>query len=100
MDVQVSGELERYVAEEIRVVLTRRRLSLSWLAGKLGWSSSQLSRKLSNQASISVDDLGHMAKTLGLYIGDLLPKRGDVNYPDRASKQIVTLTNYLSMVRV
>lgn len=89
--------LESYAAEEVRVILARRRRSAHWLAQRLGWSKSQLSRKLTNQASITVDDLGRLAAALGVGLGDLLPKAEDVNLVERLYGLIVTLAKYLSL---
>lgn len=73
MDRSSPTDLQEHISEEIRVLLTRRRMTAKDLADELGWSTSQLSRKLNGQAAFNVSDLGNVAKTLKIRIIDLLP---------------------------
>ena len=68
-----APSLQSYVSEEIRVALTRRRTSARYLASELGWSPAQLSRKLSNQVPLTLDDIGRIARALKVPLQSLLP---------------------------
>lgn len=65
--------LQEQIAEEIRVVMVRRRMTAGELAEMVGWSSSQISRKLGAQSALTVDDLQRIADVLRLPVTDLLP---------------------------
>lgn len=62
------------VAEEIRALLARRKLSASELARKMGVSQPYLSRRLTGDVAIDVDDLQTIARLLGVGMSDLLPR--------------------------
>ena len=72
-ETDVRRSLQEYVTEEIRVVLLRRRMTAEELAGAVGWSTSTISRKLSNQAKFNLDDLHRVAKALNVPLQSLLP---------------------------
>lgn len=63
-----------HVAEEIRALLGRRRLSASELARMMGVSQPYLSRRLTGDVAIDVDDLALIARILGVQMTDLLPR--------------------------
>lgn len=73
-DVQQSRALSDLVAEEVRVLLTRRRMSGRELARRLDVSASWVSYRLTGQQSIDLDDLQKIASVLGVAVVDLLPK--------------------------
>jgi transcriptional regulator with XRE-family HTH domain len=75
MDTRSS--LQDRISEEIRVALTRRRMSATELARALGWSRSQISRKLNGQTEISLNDLERIARVLQSSPGDLLSSMTD-----------------------
>jgi len=71
--------LSDQVAEEIRVLLVRRRRSASDLARQIGMTQPYLSRRLTGEVALDLDDLQRIARALDVDIHDLLPARG-VNY--------------------
>jgi len=54
------------VAEEIRVMLARRRMSGAELARQIGQTQPYLSRRLTGEVAIDVDDLAKIAQVLGV----------------------------------
>lgn len=70
------------IAEEIRVALTRQRMSQRQFAAKLGVSPAWLNYRLTGVQEIGVNDLNRIAKALGLSVFDLMPSREDA---DRAA---------------
>lgn len=52
------------VAEEVRAMLGRRRLSASQVARELGWSHMYMSRRTTGQTPFDVNDLVALAKVL------------------------------------
>jgi len=71
--------LSDQVAEEIRVLLVRRRRSASDLARQIGMTQPYLSRRLTGEVALDLDDLQRIAGALEVDVRDLLPARG-VNY--------------------
>lgn len=71
--VPAARGLQEHAIEEIRVAMTRRRISARQLAEQLGWSPSGLSRRLTGQIQITLSDLEQIAEALGVPIGDLMP---------------------------
>lgn len=65
--------LSDQVAEEIRVLLTRRRMSQRQLAQALGVSPAWLNYRLTGVQAIDLNDLQRIAEVLGVTILDLLP---------------------------
>lgn len=66
--------LTEQVAEEIRVLLTRRRMSGRELARRMGASPSWVNFRLTGAQPINLDDLQRFAEVLGVEITDLLPR--------------------------
>ncbi len=62
------------VAEEIRVLLARRRMSASDLARQTGMTQRAISRRLTGEKVIDVDDLAKIAEALGVEAVELLPR--------------------------
>lgn len=54
------------VAEEVRALLARRRLSARAAARLLGWTPNYLSRRMTGVAPFDVDDLAALAKLLSV----------------------------------
>ena len=71
METQSINDL---VAEEIRALLARRRMSASDLARHTGMTQRAISRRLTGEKIIDVDDLQRIADVLGVDITDLLPR--------------------------
>ncbi len=64
--------LREQTAEEIRVLLARRRVSGVWLADQMGKSQSYVSRRLNADLSFDVDDLELIAQVLDTTVERLL----------------------------
>jgi transcriptional regulator with XRE-family HTH domain len=62
------------VAEEIRVVMTRRRFSGARLAKELGVSPAWISYRLTGTQPIDLNDLERIATALGVKVADLFPR--------------------------
>lgn len=62
------------IAEEIRALLARRRMSASELARVIGVTQPYISRRLTGDTPLDVDDLAKIADALGVHISDLLPR--------------------------
>lgn len=61
------------VAEEIRSVMGRKRVSGSELARRMERSQPWVSRRISGAVALDWDDMESIAKALDVPIGDLLP---------------------------
>ena len=72
-DVQDDRTLSDRIAEEIRVLLTRRRMSGRELARRLDVSPGWVSYRLSGEQEIGTNDLQRIAAVLGVSASDLLP---------------------------
>lgn len=59
-------------AEEIRVLLARRRMSASELARRIGQTQPYLSRRLTGDVALDVDDLDKIAQVMGVEPAALL----------------------------
>lgn len=66
--------LSARVAEEIRAVLARRRMSGRQLATHLGVSQTWMSSRLSGSTPIDLNDLERIASVIGIEVVDLLPR--------------------------
>ena len=78
----VDRRLRATVAEEIRVLLARRRMSGVQLAEAIGRSQAYVSRRLNGATAFDVDDLERIAEALGVTVLDLIPRsagQGDVS---------------------
>ena len=64
--------LSDLVAEEIRVALTRQRMSQRGFAAKLGVSPAWLNYRLTGQQEIGLNDLSQIASVLGVDLDELL----------------------------
>ena len=70
--------MREVIAEELRAVLARRRLSASELARRMGVSQPYISRRLTGDTALDIDDLEQIAGILGMEIADLFPMPGRV----------------------
>lgn len=68
-----TATLSELVAEEIRALMARRKVSGRELSAKLGVSPSWISYRLSGKQPIDVNDLLRIANALGAGVHDLLP---------------------------
>lgn len=58
--------LSRTATEEIRAEMARQRISQHTLAEQLGWTQGYLSRRLTGEVSLSLDDVDAIAAALGI----------------------------------
>jgi transcriptional regulator with XRE-family HTH domain len=63
------------VAEEIRVLLARRKMSANQLAQLTGIKQSNLSRRMTGETAFDLNDLELIADALGVAVTDLMPQR-------------------------
>src|SRR6185295_15359140 len=63
------------VAEEVRALLARRRISGVQFAKQIGKSQPYFSRRLNGDVSFDLDDLEVIAEVLGIEVGDLFPSK-------------------------
>lgn len=68
-----TATLSALVAEEIRALMARRRVSGRQLASQLGVSPSWVSYRLTGTQPIDVNDLHLIATALGVGVHELLP---------------------------
>jgi len=71
-DVVPRPILREAVAEEIRALLARRRMSGAALAAKIDKSEMYLSRRLRAETAFDIDDLEQIATALGTTPGHLI----------------------------
>lgn len=69
------ARLREYVAEELRVLLARRRMSGVQLAKHIGKSHTYVWRRLNGETAFDLDDLERIGEALGVEPVDLLPVR-------------------------
>jgi transcriptional regulator with XRE-family HTH domain len=74
MSTTPVGTLRTGVAEEVRVMLARKRVSGLQLAERIGHSQAYISRRLNGETAFDVDDLERIAIALGVTVYDLLPR--------------------------
>lgn len=73
MAVNTKGQVRAAVAEEVRALLARRRVSGVQLAARIGCSQPYLSRRLNAEITFDVDDLQRIAEALEVEHPDLHP---------------------------
>lgn len=74
MDAMSDATLNERVAEEIRVMLARRNITATELARRAGMTQRSISRRITGEKAIDVDDLERIARALDVEITELLPK--------------------------
>lgn len=70
-----TGTLRALVAEEVRALLARKRISATALAKLIGVSQTYVWRRLSGETAFDLDDLEKIAKVLECRVVDLLPRQ-------------------------
>lgn len=73
------GRLREHVAEEIRVLLARRKMSGAELARRTGITQSTMSRRMTGETPFDMDDLEAIAEVLQIDVTDLIPREGRSN---------------------
>lgn len=71
----VGVKLHEYVAEEIRALLARKRMSATSLARTLQVSQTYVWRRLTGETAFDLSDLEKIAAVLEVEVADLLPRR-------------------------
>ena len=66
-------EMDGAVAEEVRVMIARKRLKQKAVAERAGMTAMALSRRLSGAVPITAAELIRLAEVLGCRPADLLP---------------------------
>jgi len=66
--------MRELIAEEIRALLGRRQLSASELARRMGVSQRYMSRRITGETALDVDDLEKIAAYLGVEVVALFPR--------------------------
>lgn len=94
-----QDRLSAALAEDIRALMARKRLSQGDIAGAIGRSQSYVSRRLSGEGSFDVSDLGGIAKLLGENPGTILSGawtqiHGQSNIHQLPRKPITNLADY------
>lgn len=69
-----AATLREGIAEEVRALLARRRMSGVQLAKRIGKSHTYVSRRLTGETAFDADDLEQIAHALDAQPTDLLPK--------------------------
>lgn len=69
-----SGWLRHRTAEEIRVLLARRRMSAAELARRTGIKQSTMARRMTGETAFDLDDLESIATALEVDVTELLPR--------------------------
>jgi len=86
--VTTASTLSERVAEEIRVALTRRRMSAAALARQLGVSQTYVWRRLEGQTAFDLDDLEKIAGILEVPVVELLRRAADPAALNRALTKV------------
>jgi transcriptional regulator with XRE-family HTH domain len=69
--------LQERVAEEVRALLARRRMSAHQTAVSLGWTDMYMSRRLNSRAPFDLHDLEALAGLLQVPVAELFGQRDD-----------------------
>lgn len=69
-----SVPLRESIAEEIRVHMTRQRVTGVALAARIGRSQSYVSRRLTGETAFDLDDLERIAYALSVTVFQLMPR--------------------------
>lgn len=75
-DARPKPRLRQQAAEEIRVILARRRMSASELARRTGLKQPYMSRRMTGETAFDLDDLEVIAAALGVTVAELLGPEG------------------------
>jgi transcriptional regulator with XRE-family HTH domain len=67
-----TGRLREQAAEEIRALLARRKMSAAKLATRMGVGQTYLSRRMTGEVPLDLDDLEIIARELNVTVAELL----------------------------
>lgn len=90
MATAVRGTLRERTAEEIRVLLARRRVSAAQLARQTGMKQSTLARRMTGEIAFDLDDLELIASALNVPVQSLLPSATDASRATMDLKSALT----------
>ena len=71
------SSIEDQIAEEVRALLARRRVTGRQISDRLGWSPAYLSRRLNGQTAFRISDLEELTSMLNIPVTRLLPRSED-----------------------
>lgn len=66
------GAFARAVSDEVRLAMTRHRTTSAKVAEKIGRSASYMSKRMRNEASLTVNDVAEICRVLGEDLEELL----------------------------
>jgi len=72
-DAQTDPVLRDYIATEVRAQLARNRVSVREAARRLGWGQTVLNRRVVGERAFDADELGQLARLLGVPIERFFP---------------------------
>jgi len=75
--MSTETSLRERVAEEVRALLGRRKMSASELARQLSLTQKYVSRRLTGETAFDLDDLEKIAAIFGVDVADLLPRSAE-----------------------
>ncbi|MBP7973444.1 MAG: helix-turn-helix transcriptional regulator [Candidatus Nanopelagicales bacterium] len=78
---QVETRTSTYVAEEVRAMMARRRMSGAGLAREMGLSQPQIAARVRGDLAWSLDELDRVAGILRCNVWDLLPRMDSNQQP-------------------
>ena len=78
-ETPTGAPLRERVAEEVRVLLARKRLSATQLAKRMGVSQAYMWRRLSGETAFDLDDLERIGALLGVEPAELLPRPANLS---------------------
>lgn len=87
---EIAPPMRQRVAEEVRVLLARRRMSASELARRMGQTQPYVWRRLTGEVALDVDDLDQIAQVLDVQPAALLGTPVTVRYPAKPQKRSST----------
>lgn len=84
MSETTKTRLTDSVADEVRALLARRRISAAKLAQDLGWSQPYMARRMTGAQPFDLNDLQKIATLLEVKVSDIIAhaERGDGAYGD------------------
>lgn len=95
VEFPAGGALKKRVAEEVRVLMTRRRVKQSDLAAVLHVTQPQISQRLNGRVEFTVSELETLARYFGVSPAELLgegyhrsPDGGGVTSRNPASRRL------------
>lgn len=92
------AKLRERTAEELRVILARRRMSGSELARRTGLKQAYVSRRMTGEVAFDLDDLEVIATALGVTVMELLA--GAEKSADTTRREAPALTGQVPLIPI